>query len=183
MCIRDSCGACGARFDVQASVAEAPRTPASAGFPVAEVETSLGPRLFEAPNGAHEEAFARRRDGDPRRVFAALCGLSLEAETEAIRFKPEDLARIDAGLEAISPEIADGVDVVCPECGGAGRVRIDLLAFAFPSSEDVLREVHLIAAAYRWSERAILDLPPGRRRAYARLVRTDRRQGSSGRLS
>ncbi len=177
------CEACGARFDVQVAMAEAPRTPPSSGFPVAEVETSLGRRRFESPNGMHEEVFARRREGDPRRVFAALCGLSREAEAEAIRFEPADLARIDAGLEAVSPEIADGVDVVCPECGGAGRVRIDPLAFAFPSPEDVLREVHLLAAAYRWSEEAILDLPVARRRAYAGLVRADRRNGFPGRLS
>ena len=73
----------------------------------------------------------------------------------------------------MSPEIADGVNAACPDCGGPVRVRIDPLTFAFPRPEAVLREVHAIAMAYRWSERAILDLPSRRRRAYVALIAGD----------
>ncbi len=171
------CAACGAAFDVRLSIAETPCSAPEAGFPVTEVETTLGRRAFEAPNGAHEEALARRGDGDPRRVFAALCGLSPEAEAEAIRFAEPDLAAIDGALEAASPEIADSVTVACPSCGTETTARLDPLAFAFPRIADVLAEVHLIAAAYRWREAEILDLPLARRSAYAALIRADRRGG------
>lgn len=168
------CDTCGAHFDLRLSLTDIPRAGAGAGFPVAEVSTSLGRRRFEAPNGGHEEALAGMRDEDPRRAFAALCGLSEEAEAEAIRLDLHDLARIDAALEAVSPDVADSVDVVCPDCGSASHVRIDPLTFAFPRVETLLREVHMIASAYRWTEPEILDLPVARRRAYAELIRAER---------
>ncbi|MCB1353655.1 MAG: hypothetical protein KDK03_13060 [Rhodobacteraceae bacterium] len=167
------CPGCGARFDLELDLTAVPQGRAGAGFPVIEVETSLGARRFEAPNGHHEEAFAARRDGDARRIFAGLCGLADEAAAEVARFEAADLERIDAALEAVSPEIADGVNAACPDCGGPVRVRIDPLTFAFPRPEAVLREVHAIAMAYRWSERAILDLPSRRRRAYVALIAGD----------
>ncbi|MBS9405394.1 hypothetical protein KG088_17440 [Halomonas sp. TRM85114] len=169
------CDACGARFDLRLSLTDIPRTGAGSGFPVAEVSTSLGRRRFEAPNGGHEEALASMRDDeDPRRVFAALCGLSEAAEAEAIRFDLHDLARIDAALEAVSPDVADSVEAFCPDCGSACQARIDPLTFAFPLVETLLREVHVIASAYCWTEPEILDLPVARRRAYAELIRAER---------
>lgn len=169
------CSGCGEPFDVTLSIEDTPRRPAASDFPVAEVSTSLGPRAFEAPNGGHEEAMARRREEEPRRVFAALCGLSPEAETEAIRFTPADLGAIDAALEAVSPEIADSIEVACPNCGAETSARIDPLTFAFPRLSKVLAEVHLIASAYRWAEGDILALSLPRRRSYAALIRADRR--------
>ena len=58
------CQACGAAYDVAMSLAAAPRKPPGPDFPVTTVETSHGPRRFEAPCGAHEEdagATPRRR--------------------------------------------------------------------------------------------------------------------------
>ncbi|MEM7271093.1 MAG: hypothetical protein AAF401_17780 [Pseudomonadota bacterium] len=171
------CDACGARFDLRLSLRDIPRASPTAAFPVAEVETSIGVRSFEAPNGGHEEAFARRGSEDPRRVFAALCGLSDRAEAEAIRFHADDLELIDTALEAASPDIADGVDAVCPDCGSEIRARIDPLDFAFPTIDRVLGEVHLIASAYHWSEASILDMSLSRRAAYARLIGAEQRSG------
>ena len=168
------CEACGAHFDLRMSLTDVPHAAPGPGYPVAEVDTSLGRRQFEAPNGGHEEAFARHHDEDPRRVFAALCGLSERAEAEAIRFDAHDLARIDAAIEAVSPEIADSVDATCLECGTAAKARIDPLGFAFPSASEVFREVHSIASAYHWSETSILRLSQARRRTYADLIRAER---------
>ncbi|MEX2520667.1 MAG: hypothetical protein WD969_15190 [Paracoccaceae bacterium] len=175
-----SCPTCGATFDLRVALDRVPRAEPGSGFPVAEVETSLGLRRFETPNGAHEEAFCAR-EGDPRRVFAALCGHAERAEAEAIRFDEADLERIDMALEAASPEIADGVDARCPACGAETMVRIEPLDFAFPRLDDIFREVHRIAAAYRWREPDILALPVHRRRAYAALIRGDAR-AAAGRL-
>lgn len=165
------CSDCGARFDLRLSIADIPCVAPGDGFPTVELETSLGQRAFEVPNGAHEEAFAARQDTDPRRAFAALCGLSAQAECDALQFSERDLARIDAALEAASPEVADSVTARCPECGTAEQVRIDPLTFAFPQRDEILQEVHLLASAYRWSEHEILALPLARRRSYADLIR------------
>jgi hypothetical protein len=171
------CLACGARFDLKLSIVDIPRSGPGPGFPVTEVQTSLGKRYFEAPNGTHEEAIARSPDSDPRRLIAARCGLFEKAESEAGQFTNRDLDSIETALEAISPDIADSVDIKCPECGHAARPRIDPLAFAFPRLVDVLQEVHLVARTYHWPEREILNLPLTRRRAYADLITRDSRSG------
>ncbi|MET0179794.1 MAG: hypothetical protein ABW194_04850 [Novosphingobium sp.] len=177
------CRACGGRFDLELALAYVPQGRAAPGFPEVEVATSLGLRRFEAPNGGHEEAFAAGHGGDPRRRFAGLCGLADEAASEAARFDLADLERIDTALEAVSPEIADGIDAACPDCGASARVRIDPLRFAFPSPEAILREVHAIASAYRWGEAEILALPSTRRRAYVALIAGERPRAARGRLN
>jgi hypothetical protein len=177
------CGKCGGRFDLELPLADVPRGTAGKGFPEVEVQTSLGPRRFEAPNGHHEEAAVVRHAADHRRLFAKLCGLSDNAAEEGERFVEEDLVRVDSALGAISPEIADFVDAGCPDCKARVRVRIDPLSFAFPSSESVLRDVDAIASAYSWSESAILALPSERRLAYAALIDAGRgRRPARGRV-
>jgi hypothetical protein len=169
-----SCTACGAAYDLAMSVAAAPRKPPGPDFPVITVETSLGPRPFEAPCGLHEEQAAQRPGDDPRRTFATLCGLADDAASDAARFIEDDLARIDAALEALAPEVASSAAAVCPSCGGETAARMEPLRFTFPKPMEVLAEVHLLASAYHWSEGRILALSPERRRDYAELILHDR---------
>jgi hypothetical protein len=168
------CSECGTPYDLSLSMAAAARQEAGRGFPVAEVETSLGRRRFEAPNGGHEERFAQFGGGDPRRTFAALCGLSDDAEPEAQRFTQDDLDAIDAALESISPDVADSAASVCPNCGAETTARLEPMALGFPRLGDVLRDVHVIAGAYGWSEERILALPSPHRATYAAMIRRDR---------
>ena len=178
------CQACGAAYDLAMSIAAAPRKPAGPAFPVTTIETSLGPRRFEAPCGLHEEEVARG-SGDPRRSFAALCGLAEDAATEAARLDEDDLARLDAALEEISPDVASNAAAVCPSCGGETVARLEPLRFAFPKPMDVLAEAHLLAGSYHWTEERILALSPARRRDYAELILSDRtnRRGPLGRVA
>jgi hypothetical protein len=168
------CVACGGRFDLSVSMRDIPCLAAGDGFPCVDVLTSLGRRRFEVPNGTHEEVVARRADEDPRRVFAAVCGLADSADADAWHFDSDDLDRIDAALESVSPDVADTVTATCPECGTSRVLRLDPLTFAFPRPDEVLQDVHLLASGYRWSERSILDLPIDRRRAYSERIRADR---------
>jgi hypothetical protein len=168
------CSACGEPYDVSLSLATAARQEAHGGFPVAEVETSLGLRRFEAPNGGHEERLARQGAGDPRRTFAALCGLGDDAKTDAQRFADSDLDAIDAALESISPDVADGAVSICPGCGAETTARYEPMVLGLPRAGDVLRDVHLLATAYGWSEERILALASDRRLAYVAMIRRDR---------
>ncbi len=165
-----NCDACGAVYDFNLRLAEMPRGAAGDGFPLAEVETSLGPRWFEVPGGGHEEALAQGTGPDARRDLVALLGLADTAAQDAASFAEADLLAIDAALDAVAPDIADRISATCPDCGAATEAAIDPLAFALPRSGDVLRDTHLIARAYGWAEDAILALPSRRRRAYAGLI-------------
>jgi hypothetical protein len=81
------------------------------------------------------------------------------------------------GDEAIA-EAGRGLDVdlaaACPECGAAGTVRFDvqsyLLGALLRERPRLLRELHALARAYRWSHDEIMGLPRSRRRALAGLV-------------
>ena len=169
------CQHCSARFDLQVSLRDIPKSKPAKEFPVVTINTSLGLRHFEAPNGTLEEALAVETHRDFRRVFAQVCGLSDCAEIESEQFTESDLAQLDQTLEQHSPDIADGLDVACPECNEVTFARIDPLLFAFPHWEDVLKEVHRLALGYHWTEQTILDLPLHRRKAYASLLRQTRR--------
>ena len=167
------CRTCGKDFDLPVKLASAPRKPAEAGFPVIEVETSLGRRAFEAPNGDHEETLSTNRaEPEPVRQLVALCGLDDSAKEDAAAFSGEDLERIETAFEAACPDIADAVLSRCPACETEIEAQIDPLKFAFPRAEKLLREVHAIAVVYHWSEADILALPAARRVAYAGLIAT-----------
>lgn len=165
-----TCPACDTAFDVPAALTDAPRKPAGDGFPVVLVETSLGQRRFEAPNGRHEEQLAQAAD-DPVRTLIGACGLSPTATEDARAFTEADLVRIEDALDRASPEVADRVSTSCPSCSSVTEVRLDPLAFAFPKARQILMEVHTIAKAYHWSEAEVLALPSSRRRAYCGMIR------------
>lgn len=168
------CGGCAREFDIPVSLNAAPRKSAAQDFPVIEVPTSLGLRLFEAPNGRHEELLVGETEAPVRRLLA-LVGLADSAEADARAFTKEDVARIEMAFEEACPEIADTVESTCPNCALPVAARIDPLDFAFPRPAALLRDVHVIAAAYHWSEDQILALPASRRAAYAGMIREGRR--------
>jgi hypothetical protein len=116
---------------------------------------------------------------DPRRAFAALCGLADSADDDARRFLAADLERIDAALEELSPQVADRVDACCPNCGATTQALLDPLGCVSSNGSAVLRDVHVIARAYGWDEAAILALPSARRRGYCSLILADKDAGSA----
>lgn len=166
------CPACSAPCDLPVRLADAPSKPAGPGFPAVRVQTSLGARGFEAPNGLHERAVARLAlSGDAaRRQLIALCGLDNDSREAAYRLSAADLDAIDQALEALSPDIATEMPVSCPDCRADSTATIDPLAYAFPKPETVLRDVHRIARVYHWSEAEILGLPSARRQRYLALI-------------
>ena len=175
------CETCHEPYDLALALGAAGRAEGGRGFPVVVVETSLGRRSFEAPNGNHEEAWARQvatphsaEEIDPKRFFAAACGLADGASAEAQRFDANDLERIDGALEDLSPDVADAVVSSCPNCGEPTTARLEPLSFGFPDALDILRDVHLIAGRYAWTEDHILDMPSSRRSAYVSLISQQR---------
>lgn len=175
------CASCGESFDVTVALGDAPRKTEGPGFPVTQIDTSLGTRRFEAPNGGHEESVARRMASEPgldvRRAFAALCGLGENAQEDAAGFDESDLTAIDDAMEALSPEIADETHSRCPACGADAVARIDPFRFALPREAEILQSVHRLARAYGWREDEILRLSTARRRSYDAFVAADDRQG------
>ena len=81
---------------------------------------------------------------------------------------------VAAALARLTPPVAAPIGAVCPECEAQQSVEFDvqgfLLARILGERPRLWRSVHLIAAAYHWSRREILDLSRPEREAYADAV-------------
>jgi hypothetical protein len=87
---------------------------------------------------------------------------------------PDDVvAAVDAALAAADPQADCELAVECPVCGRASTTRFDIASFLWSELErfalSTLREIHVLAAAYGWSESEILALG-SRRRLYLELI-------------
>ena len=88
---------------------------------------------------------------------------------------PEPLvAALSQALEAGDPLADLRLDLTCPACEHAWQAPFDILAFFWQEIDDwawrTLREVHLLARSYGWSEQAILSMSAWRRRIYLEMV-------------
>ncbi|WP_019960098.1 hypothetical protein [Woodsholea maritima] len=169
------CPHCDAPFDLDLPIAHSPFTPAGPGYPVMEIDTQLGRRTFEAPNGYHEVALAQALDqdplADPRPIMAALLSLHPHAKAEAEAFSNADLDRLDDALDTLCPQLADWVETPCPSCQAPLELLLDPFTFGLPREGQILRDVHILARSYGWREGEVLDLPRNRRSRYVDFSR------------
>jgi hypothetical protein len=91
---------------------------------------------------------------------------------------PEELpeaafAALDEALAAADPQADLELGVECPSCGERSSTRFDIGSFLWAELEHfavrTLREIHVLASAYGWSESQILELG-ARRRLYLELL-------------
>lgn len=110
-------------------------------------------------------------------AFIELCVVGVDGDFRGQTLPPPRMS--DEAIESLAIALADQdpgaaalVEVRCP-CGATRQDDFDIRSFLWTEltlwSERTLSEVHLLASAYGWSESAILDLPPRRRRAYLDL--------------
>jgi len=87
---------------------------------------------------------------------------------------PEQVARIESALAAADASADIVLDLVCEHCGNAWQTEFDIGGYLWQEIEAqaarLLAEVHTLARAYGWSERAVLGLSPARRAAYLGMV-------------
>ncbi len=89
-----------------------------------------------------------------------------------------DPERIDAFLDRAAPVFDLDIDARCPNCDAQQAVRFSLADYLVSALANerpfLIRETHLLASQYGWSQREILDLSRTDRRAYAALVESER---------
>jgi hypothetical protein len=86
----------------------------------------------------------------------------------------EALRDIEEALEAADPNADLAFDVRCEACGGSSTAQLDAGELLWDDidarARALLADVHLLAGAYGWSERAILALSAERRASYVSMV-------------
>jgi hypothetical protein len=170
-----SCPECEKPFEVEVDLETLPVGEAGAGFPFVEVETRIGKLRLRVPSGADQSALEPLGRGEvAERELLRRCVVGGELPA---RLALDDIARIDAALEAVSPWIVTELAAQCPECKTECTVPLDPYASLRGSARQILDDVHALASHYHWSEAEILALPRARRRLY--LSRIDRARGLS----
>ncbi|WP_258348666.1 T4 family baseplate hub assembly chaperone [Saccharopolyspora gregorii] len=169
------CAACGevVEFDLDArGLADHPRP---TGDPLRVVDDGIEVE-FRLPTAADLDAAATAPAEQRGAWLLARCTLSAEHDGEPVEPAdlPERVRRRMAELAEQADPAADlAVTVHCPHCGGGTPTVLDVAEFLWAEldswSRDVLLDVHLLAAAYGWSEPQILALSPLRRRYYLEL--------------
>jgi hypothetical protein len=130
--------------------------------------------LYRLPDSTDLAAAALA--GDVARGRAALLRRCvLEAQRESVKIEPSSLPEtvvlgLAAEMEARDPQAETLLDFECPACGVRWQELFDVLAFLWAEiqarARRLLGEVHGLARAYGWSEAAILEMSPARRRFY-----------------
>lgn len=83
-------------------------------------------------------------------------------------------AQVEAALEALDPQADLTLALHCVTCGQEGTAQLDAAALLWDEltarAGAVLREVHLLASAYGWTEPQALALSPARRAQYLGFI-------------
>jgi hypothetical protein len=153
------CDDCGEPFDVRVDLDELPVKPARDGFPFAAVPTVAGAVRARVPTGADQAAIAGDGTDDPVAALLRRCVEGPEPEGA-------DADRVQAAIEAVSPEVTREVQTACPACGHPAWVEIDPYVALRLDLDGLLDDVDALARTYCWTEPDVLRLPRDRRRRY-----------------
>ena len=133
---------------------------------------------FRLPNTLDLEAVAQNADADvAQAVLLQRCVTSaLKSEEEVGTGElPETVTEaLAARMGEIDPQADVQMNLACPACGHTWLALFDIESFFWTElqswAQRILSEVHLLACAYGWREKDILELSAWRRQFYLGLV-------------
>lgn len=137
--------------------------------------------LFRLPNSSDLLAVVPTDDTDTaRQSLLRRCILSVErdgtdATAPVLADLPEGLVQtLTTHMEVADPQGNVQLALDCPVCGHQWLLAFDILTYLWSEIEAwarrTLREIHLLASAYGWSEQEILGLSARRRQLYLEMV-------------
>lgn len=173
---RAACPACGEALELNFQVADI-RVEAATSGADNDADTSLSLQVadyklnFRLPNSL--DLLALSEPANQRQQLLARC-LS-GAETHPPGELPDEVvAAVEAEMARVDPQADIQLALACPACGHCWNAPFDIGAFFWGEINHwalrTLRDVHLLASAYGWSETDILALSPWRRRFYLELI-------------
>ena len=133
---------------------------------------------FRLPNTLDLEAVAQSADADVgRAVLLQRCVTSATksgVEVGAGELPEAVTDALAARMAEVDPQADVQMDLTCPACGHRWQALFDIESFFWTElqswAQRILSEVHLLACAYGWREKDILELSAWRRQFYLGLV-------------
>jgi hypothetical protein len=176
------CPACAGKLDVafQAGDIEIDSRPQTAPSLSCELPAGGGNAAravrFRLPNGADQEAVL----GIPPEMAVDRLLDRCLLDDGGRPISAEERVIVSDAMEEAAPQVDLQLDLECPECGHGFTAPFDVSSFFLDemkiNGKQMLREVHLLAFYYHWSEPEILSLNRERRRAYLGLLSDELRQ-------
>lgn len=140
-------------------------------FAAAEGDYVIRVRL---PNTSDLRALAIFPDRDQLLLRCVLESKRNKQTCSPESLSPEVRAEIIRQMEAADPQANVQLALRCVECETEWPAAFDILSFLWEEIDRwalrTLREVHVLASAYGWSEAEILALNPQRRQRYLEMV-------------
>jgi hypothetical protein len=171
------CARCGERLELTLDSAGLQAAPNGAETPEISLEM-LGYEIrFRPPNSVDVATCAGLDLAAIRAQLLARCVIEARSESRSVAADqlPEDC--VQAMIERITeadPQADIQVDISCPGCSYRWRQPFDIVSFFWSEIDGwarrALREVHILASAYGWSESEILGLTPLRRQLYLEMA-------------
>jgi hypothetical protein len=161
--------ACGAWFEFELPLASVlDQLPPDE--PIRATLTGSRPVTLRRPSGRDlSEWRAQRPRSHEQAVQAMLQSLVIDGAVSV-----EDAPALADILAAEDPLVAFSVSCTCPVCDGPTEVRIDLEDIALTrlrqQQRALLREIHILASHYGWTEAQIMAVAPARRARYLSLI-------------
>jgi hypothetical protein len=182
-----SCRTCGSLMDLELKVHELLVAPyeSEGVLHEARVVTEAGTMRvrFRLPCGADQEAvvaLARRDPVTAARAVVERCvdQIADAATGEARPLSEEVVDRIAEAMAERDPQAELLLNAACPGCGARATAVFDPTSYVHQEIsqhvDTLLRQVHVLASHYHWSELQILRLTWRRRRKYLDLIAASR---------
>lgn len=172
----DSCPECGTALDVAFDL---DRLAASCAATRAQVAVRFGDEVLHCrtPTTADLVAAAEADGSDIRGGLLARCVTVAGADGQdrpAAGLPGTAVAEVISALAAADPLADVRLAVTCSECGHRWDTAFDIASFLWTeicaAAERLLGDVHVLAAAYGWSEAEVLAVGPRRRQYYLEAV-------------
>lgn len=131
---------------------------------------------FRLPNTHDLVSLAKHRIPDPRQLLERCLLAATHAGTPCPAGELPDLIvqAIAEKMSVADPQAEIQLALTCPACEQEWQATFDILSYFWMEinawAQRILREVHLLATTYGWTEMDILALTPLRRAMYLQLI-------------
>lgn len=160
-----SCPACVEQLEMHLALAQ-----------IAPSKSGTASSAFRTVRVGRSRVRCRLPNSEDLMAVASLTNIAEAREQLIARCVQSDDTDLREQAAALLTLHADDVqlDLTCPACGHAWQTAFDIAAFVWRELDDwaerTLREIHMIASAYGWSESEILELSARRRQTYVELL-------------
>jgi len=173
-----TCLGCQERLELTFNLADLRVVPAAEPGETLSLNVGGYAMRFRLPNSQDLAMITHQSDvTTTRQILLGRCLLTAHHDGQqqsADQLPPHVVNAIVEHMARADPQADVRLSLVCPQCGQQWQVAFDIASFFWSEinawANRILREVHILASRYGWSEMDILALSPWRRQFYLDMV-------------